>query len=124
MGARIQIIVAVIIVLALIVIVDMIRRKALELRYALAWLLVGISVLILDLFPGIMEWLSSFMGIELPINMLFFWGFCFSLVLIFGLTMSMSRMSIRIKNLAQELALYEKREEEKEKRDDNVRIGL
>ena len=112
MGARIQIIVALVIILALVIIIDMIRRKALELRYALAWLLVGIGVLILDLFPGIMERLSAFMGIELPINMLFFWGFCFSLVLIFGLTMSMSRMSIRIKNLAQELALYEKREGE------------
>ena len=116
MGARIQIIVALVIILALVIIIGMIRRKALELRYALAWLLVGIGVLILDLFPGIMERLSAFMGIELPINMLFFWGFCFSLVLIFGLTMSMSRMSIRIKNLAQELALYEKREEEKEKK--------
>ena len=80
MGARIQIIVALVIVLALIIIIDMIRRKALELRYALAWLLVGFGVLILDLFPGIMERLSAFMGIELPINMLFFWGFCFSLV--------------------------------------------
>ena len=119
MGARIQIIVALVIILALVIIIDMIRRKALELRYALAWLLVGIGVLILDLFPGIMERLSAFMGIELPINMLFFWGFCFSLVLIFGLTMSMSRMSIRIKNLAQELALYEKREEEKEKKKEN-----
>lgn len=116
MGARLQIIIAVVIVFALVVMVDMIRRKALELRYALAWLLVGMGVLVLDLFPGIMEWFASFMGIELPINMLFFWGFCFSLVLIFGLTMAVSRMSIRIKNLAQELALYEKRLEDKKEK--------
>lgn len=117
MGMRIQIIIAVGIMLALVVMIDMIRRKALELRYALAWLVVGIGELILDIFPGIMEWFSSFMGIELPINMLFFWGFCFSLVLIFVLTMAVSRMSIRIKSLAQELALYEKREEDRERKE-------
>ena len=39
--------------------------------------------------------------------MLFFLGFCFSLVIILVLTIAMSRMSVRIKNLAQEIALYE-----------------
>ncbi len=114
MNVRIQIIIAVFIVIALIVIVNMIRRKSLELRYALAWLVVGISVLVLDLFPGAMEWLSKMMGIALPSNMLFFLGFCFALGIIFILTVAVSRLSIRIKNLTQELALYEKRQEEKE----------
>ena len=106
MNLKIQIIVALFICLALVVIVDMIRKRALELRYALAWLIVGISVLIMDLFPGLIEWLSKAMGIETPANMLFFLGFCFSLGIIFVLTLAISRMSNRIKKLAQELALY------------------
>ena len=44
-----------------------------------------------------------------PINMLFFLGFCFSLVIIFVLTVAISRVSIRMKQLTQELALYEKK---------------
>ena len=44
MNIRIQIIVAVFIILALGIIVNMIRKKALELRYALAWLGVGVGV--------------------------------------------------------------------------------
>ena len=112
MNSRIQIIVAIVIVLALCVIVNMIRRKALELRYALTWLGVGVVVLILDLFPGLMAHLSKLMGIALPSNMLFFLGFCFSLALIFGLTIAVSRMSNRINDLTQEMALYMKREEE------------
>lgn len=108
MNIRIQIIIAVFIVLALVVIVNMIRRKALELRYALAWLAVGAGVLILDVFPGFMESISEMLGIASPVNMLFFLGFCFSLVIIFVLTIAVSRMSIRIKELAQELALYRK----------------
>ena len=112
MNSRIQIIVAIVIVLALCVIVNMIRRKALELRYALTWLGVGVVVLILDLFPGLMAHLSKLMGIALPSNMLFFLGFCFSLAIIFGLTIAVSRMSNRINDLTQEMALYMKREEE------------
>ena len=109
MNIRIQIIIAVLIIIALIVIINMIRKKALELRYSLAWLAVGAGVLILDLFPGFMEWLSDLMGIASPVNMLFFLGFCFSLIIIFILTIAISRMSVRIKNLAQELALINKK---------------
>lgn len=109
MNIRIQIIIAVLIIIALIVIINMIRKKALELRYSLAWLAVGAGVLILDLFPGFMEGLSDLMGIASPVNMLFFLGFCFSLIIIFILTIAISRMSVRIKNLAQELALINKK---------------
>lgn len=115
MNFRIQIIVAIAIVVALCIIVNMIRKKDLELRYALAWLLVGIGTLIFDLFPQLMNGLANIMGIAVPSNMLFFLGFCFSLVIIFVLTIAVSRMSIRIKKLAQQIALYEKRnKEEKE----------
>lgn len=106
MNIRIQIIIAIFIILALAVIVNMIRKKALELRYALAWLAVGAGVLVLDLFPGLIETISRLIGIADPVNMLFFAGFCFSLAIIFVLTIAISRMSIRIKDLAQELALY------------------
>lgn len=112
MNIRIQIIIAFGVLVALTVIVNMIRRKRLELRYALAWLLVGVSVLILDCFPQLISWISKQMGIASPVNMLFFFGFCFSLVIIFTLTMAMSRMSIRMKQLAQELALYRSEKEQ------------
>lgn len=114
MNIRIQVIIAVLIVIVLCVIINMIRKKSLELRYALAWLFVGSGVLILDLFPRLMAWLAKILGIASPVNMLFFLGFCFSLGIVFVLTLAVSRMSNRIKELAQELALY-KKEVEKSK---------
>lgn len=114
MNIRIQLIVAVIIIIALCIIINMIRRKRLELRYALAWLIVGGGILILDCFPNLITWLSHKLGIASPVNMLFFFGFCFSLMIIFVLTISISRMSIRIKQLAQEMALYEKKSKDEE----------
>lgn len=113
MNIRIQIIVAVIVIIALCVIVNMIRKKRLELRYALAWLIVGVGILVLDCFPKLIDWLAHKLGIASPVNMLFFFGFCFSLMIIFVLTISISRISIRLKQLAQELALYEKKNEDR-----------
>lgn len=50
MNIRLQIIIAIILIIALCVIVNMIRKKRLELRYALAWLIVGVGTLVLDCF--------------------------------------------------------------------------
>lgn len=112
MNIRLQIIIAAIILVALGFIINMIRKKSLELRYALAWLVVGVGVLILDIFPELMKKLANILGIYSPVNMLFFLGFCFSLVIIFILTVAVSRMSIRIKNLTQELALHERKNDD------------
>ena len=113
MSVKIQIIIAVLIICALIVIIDMIRKKRLELSYALSWLLVGIGVLILDIFPQLIKTISEKIGIVSPVNMLFFFGFCFSLIIIFVLTIAISKLSIKIKQLAQQIAIYEKKEKER-----------
>ena len=117
MNIRIQVVVAIIVIAALLVIVNMIRRKRLELRYALVWLGVGNGTLFLDCFPIVITKISQAMGIANPINMLFFFGFCFSLAIIFVLTVAISRMSIRIKQLSQEIALFE---EETNKKKENI----
>ena len=95
MNIRIQVIIGIIVVLALCVIINMIRK------------IVGVGILALDCFPQLITWLAHILGIASPINMLFFLGFCFSLIIIFVLTVAVSRSSIRIKQLAQEIALYE-----------------
>lgn len=120
MNIRIQVVVAIVVIAALLVIVNMIRRKRLELRYALVWLGVGIGTLFLDCFPIVITKISRAMGIANPINMLFFFGFCFSLAIIFVLTVAISRMSIRIKQLSQEIALFE---EETNKKKENIEYG-
>ena len=113
MNVRIQIIIGVIVLGALIVIVNMIRQKKLELRYALAWMAVGLGILTTRI--------AGKMGVASPVNLLFFGGFCFSLVIIFVLTIAVSRASIRIKQLTQELALFEKKYTEEHENNDEYR---
>jgi len=108
MTLRLQIIIGACILLALIIVVSMVRNRKLELKYALIWLGAGVAILLFDCFPSLMTWLSKRMGIASPVNMLFLLGFIFSLIIIFVLTIVVSRLSVRVKELAQEIALYEK----------------
>lgn len=102
---KIRILIIILLLLSILYIVNMVRRKRLELRYALIWLFTGIIVFILTLFPNLIKILSDLLGIYSPINMLFFMGFGLTLIIIFSLTIFASRMSIRIKELSQEIAL-------------------
>lgn len=107
MDIKIQLIVAVIIVIAMGIVVMMIKNKQLELRYALSWFALGVGILILDCFPDLITELANMMGIGTPINMLFFFGFCFSLMVIFVLTVVVSKFTVKVKRLTQEIAMFE-----------------
>lgn len=108
MSLKIQVIVVILLFAAFVAMINMVRKEALDIKFALPWLIVGVIVLILDVFPPLMDWLVHLFGIELPVNMMFFFGFCFTLFLVFGLTVKVSRQSEQLKRLTQEVALLEK----------------
>ncbi len=109
MTIKIQIIIGVCLVIGLAAIVNMIRRRRLELKYALSWLIAIVFVLVLDCFPTLLTRISRMLGIWAPVNMIFFLGFCFSLLIIFTLTVTLSRMSERVRRLSQAVALNEEK---------------
>jgi hypothetical protein len=124
MTLKLQLIIGAFLVVALIAIINMIRQRKLELKYALSWLIALVFVLILDCFPTLLAKLASVLGIWAPVNMIFFLGFCFSLMIIFILTVTLSRMSERVRKLAQAVALNEEKIEEllKENEKDTSKI--
>lgn len=108
MNIKTQILVIAVVIILLIALVDMIRKNKLELKYALLWFLLGVGILIFTCFPWLTDSLARLTGVSIPVNLLFFVGFCFSLVIIFSLTTALSRLSNRVKKLTQELALLKK----------------
>lgn len=111
MTLKIQVTIAVALLWALVAILNMIRRKSLELKYALSWIGLIAMLLIIVVFPGVMISISNFLGIWSPVNMIFFLGFVFSLIIIFTLTVALSRTSERVRRLAQIIALNEEKQE-------------
>lgn len=118
MSWRIRIAIIVVLLIGLSAIVNLIRKRSLELKYALTWLLLGAALLIVVLVPGLLNLMSMLAGIQNPMSMVFFMGFLFLIVVIFVLTMSISNNSNRVRKMAQKIALNEYRIskiEEKEK---------
>ena len=108
MTGRLQIIVAVADILAVLYIGNLVRIRRLELKYALIWFLVGILLLIFDLVPILLDIVTFAMGIAVPSNMLMLLGFGFVLMIIFSQTVVISNLTLRIKKLTQELAMVSK----------------
>ena len=114
MSFRLQVIICAAVLAVLALLLRMMWKTKIDLRYAMPWLCLCVGMLILDFVPGITSWLAELMGVSLPINMMFFLGFCFCLLIIFMITMSLSRMGRKQKQLAQEMALLRRRLEEME----------
>ena len=108
MTLRLQIMVIIFIVLAVLYIVNQLRKKKLYYRFGLGWLLIIFCILVLTVSPKLLSMLAGFLGITLPINMLFFFGFCFIVILVFSMSMMISSLSDRVKKLSQEIAILRK----------------
>ena len=114
MTTQLRVILIILILITIIGFIGQIKKKNLELRYTLSWLSLLFVLLLVAIFPGILQWFTSIFGIELPINMIFFLGFIFTLLIVYRLTAAVSKMSREITNLTQKLALLDKEDNEKQ----------
>ncbi len=107
MQPHLQIVLLVLLAITVIVLISQIREKKLELEYSITWLLLLFTLFIFVLFPGLQNWVSKLMGIAAPVNMIFFLGFCFALVIMYRLTKAISKISKETKLLAQRITVLE-----------------
>lgn len=74
-------------------------------KYAFLWLTIGLALLVLTIFPGLLEGLSDVVGVELPANLLFI----LTLALLIGVTLhqswELSTAEDEIRRVAEEVAI-------------------
>lgn len=104
---KFQIIIAVLLLAVLLVIINSVKKHTLDFRHALSWIVSDLILLLLDIFPGIIAWFAELCGVALPINMMFFFGIVLCYVLIYGLSITISHLTEKVKKLTQEVALLE-----------------
>ena len=105
MSIRIKCVIIVVLILGLLKILGLIKKNKLELKYALSWLFLELGIFIITLIPNLLNVISKALEIYNEIYMLFFIEFVFIILVIFSLTMSLSRNSERVRKMAQEIAL-------------------
>jgi len=97
-------------------IIYLLRKNALSLRYTLLWFFSIFVMLILNIFPTVLQVITGILGFQLASNAVFSLLFGFIIVILLSLTSIISKQSERIKTVAQNNALLEKRIRELEEK--------
>lgn len=118
MNSALRIFLITIILIYLIVIIDLLKRKKLNLKYSLTWLFSSLFLLLLVIFPNIVYKFSDFIGIVTPVNVVFVVEAIFVLMILLSLTTIVSYLNEQNRKLAQVIALLEKRVRDLEKNKD------
>lgn len=105
MNKELQIIMIVSSLIFLCYVVLMLRNKKIELKFTLSWIFTGICFLVFAVFPGLLRFLSNLLHIVEPVNTLFLFTIFFILLIIFTLTIALSRNANRVKTLTQEIGI-------------------
>ena len=89
-----------------------IRKRRIQLKDGVFWIIFSFLLILISIFPVLAVWASSILGIQSPSN-------CVFLILIFllgchqfFLTIRISRLEIKNNQLVQNIAIYRKLEDE------------
>lgn len=99
------------------------KKRMLELKYTLLWLVAGVIMGIMIFFPKTLVWFVRMLGIESSMNGLYALCIAFIIMILMMLTSIVSRQQFRIRTLIQELSMLEKRIRELEEKKNNGGAG-
>jgi hypothetical protein len=91
--------------LILVGIFELLRRRQLSEKYAVLWLVVGVVLLVLTIFPGLLATVTRALGVGLPSNLLFFVGLVFLVCVCLHLSWELSRLESESRKLAEDVAI-------------------
>lgn len=96
-------------------IVKKIRNSKMQIEHSIFWIIFSVVLLIISLFPQIVNWISNLLGIQSSVNCVFFIMIFILLIYLFMQTIKISQLEDKIKALAQESAVREQRRKDLEK---------
>ncbi|MFS0712655.1 DUF2304 domain-containing protein [Microbacterium sp. 2P01SA-2] len=92
-------------IVVLAIIIGLLLKRQLREKYATLWLIIGLALLVISVFPGLLLQLTEVLGVEVPANLIF----ALSIVLLVGvalhLSWELSRAEDEIRRLAEESAI-------------------
>jgi hypothetical protein len=98
--------------LVLILIVSLLLRRQLREKYATLWIIIGLVILVLAVFPGLLLGLSRALGVEVPSNLIF----ALALTLLIGVTLhlswELSQAEDEVRRVAEDVAIVRAEVEE------------
>ena len=102
-------------VILLLLVLELVRRRRLQERYAILWILTALVLLLLSIWRGALESMAGMVGIAYAPALLFAITSFFVVIVLLHYSTVISRLSQQNTSLAQAVALLEERLREVEK---------
>ena len=85
-----------------------VKQEKLQIEYSIFWTLFAIMLVLFSIFPQIADWMSELVGVYSTTNFIFLLIIFILLVKCFQLTMDISKLDNKVKELVQKIAIDEK----------------
>lgn len=95
-------------------VVIQVRHQRMKERYAALWLIIGAIIIVLGAFPTLLNGVADFVGVALPVNLLFLLSILLLMGVSIHLTLELSRLSEKTRILAEEVAILKALQEQPE----------
>jgi len=89
-----------------------VRHQRMKERYAALWLIIGAIIIVLGAFPTLLNGVADFVGVALPVNLLFLLSILLLMGVSIHLTLELSRLSEKTRILAEEVAILKALQEQ------------
>lgn len=99
--------------LALLIVVKRVKTNKIRVADSVYWVICAVTLILFAVFPGIAFFFSDLLGFLSPSNFVFCTIIALMLVKLFSMACEISRLTDKVEQLAQEVALHEKDSVEK-----------
>lgn len=93
-------------------IIRKVRHAKVQIESAIFWILLALVLVICSIFPQVADFCASLLGIYATTNFLFLFAIFILIVKVFHMTIHISQLESKVKELVQQMALEEKKHEE------------
>ena len=93
-----------------------IRQAKMEIEAALFWVIMALMLVVFAVFPSVADFCARLLGIYATTNFLFLFMIFLLIVKLFGMTVQLSQLESRQRELVQKMALEKRFEEEAEEK--------
>ena len=92
-----------------------IRNSKMQIEYALFWIIMAVLMIIMSVFPQIVYWITGKMGMMSPANVVYLFIIAILLIKTFMMTIELSSLENKFKDLTQQIAINEKQAADEKK---------
>ena len=99
-------------ILMLIYMLKKVKKSKVQIEHTIFWIIFGVFLILISLIPQIVYLFAHLLGIQSPAYLVLVFIIFILLIKQFLMTIEMSQLEIKIRELVEEIALKEKKDEE------------